>query len=102
MKLLAGTIFLAVCLNAADDTALQSAFEEHQWFDLRDSVVSGSAPPELRFNLGAFPVVLHESPALLSSTIPQSERYEGQLGMDAMAQAAELTYDLRAMKTTLK
>ncbi len=58
--------------------------------------------PELRFKLGAFPVVLHESPALLFATIPQSERYEGQLGMDAMAQAAELTYDLRAMKMTLK
>jgi hypothetical protein len=58
--------------------------------------------PELQFKLGAFPVVLHESPALLSATTPQSERYEGQLGMDAMAQAAELTYDLRAMKMTLK
>ena len=58
--------------------------------------------PELRFRLGAFPVVLHEAPALLSATIPQSEHCEGQLGMDAMAQAAELTYDLRAMKMTLK
>ena len=47
-------------------------------------------------------MVLHESPALLSATIPQSERYEDQLGMDAMAQAAEITYDLRAMKMTLK
>jgi len=58
--------------------------------------------PELRFKLGAFPIVLHESPALIAPTISQSECYEGQLGMDAMAQARELTFDLRAMKVQLK
>jgi hypothetical protein len=73
------------------------------WFSADGEVTKDAMLlPELRFNLGAFPVVLHESPALLSATIPQSERYEGPLGMDAMAQAAEITYDLRAMKTTLK
>jgi hypothetical protein len=58
--------------------------------------------PELQFKLGEFPIVLHESPALVSETIPQSGFYEGQLGMDAMAQARELTFDLRAMKMSLK
>jgi hypothetical protein len=73
------------------------------WFGLDGEVTRDAMlVPELRFNLGTFPILLHESPALLSATIPQSERYEGQLGMDAMAQAAELTFDLRAMKMTLK
>jgi len=58
--------------------------------------------PELRFKLGGFPVVLRDAAVLHETTVPASNWCEGQLGMDALTQAAELTFDFHAMKLRLR
>ena len=40
-------------LSAADESPLRTALDEHRWFDLRDAVMSGPAPPLYRFFVAA-------------------------------------------------
>ncbi len=37
----------------ADETQLRTALNDHRWFDLRDSVISGHAPALYRFFVAA-------------------------------------------------
>jgi predicted aspartyl protease len=48
-------VLLAGCCAAAgqNDAALQAAFENHRWFDLRDAVAAGQAPPLYRAAVAA-------------------------------------------------
>src|ERR1700743_1355171 len=45
---LAGLVFLTISLSAADVATMQAAREKHHWFDLRDAVMAGDAPPLYR------------------------------------------------------
>jgi hypothetical protein len=58
--------------------------------------------PELRIKLAGFPVVLPNVPTVNAPTTPASYWHYGQLGMDAMTQATEVTFDFKAMKLQLK
>jgi clan AA aspartic protease (TIGR02281 family) len=58
--------------------------------------------PELRMKVAGFPVVFRNAPALLETTVPASNWFYAQLGMDLLGQARELTFDFRAMKIVLK
>jgi len=65
--------------------------------DLRVAVL-----PELRIVLGGFSLVYRDAPALLSATIPVSNWHYGQLGIDQLAQASEVTIDFRELKIQLR
>ena len=46
-------LLLGGLLSAADESPLRTALDEHRWFDLRDAVMSGPAPPLYRFFVAA-------------------------------------------------
>jgi hypothetical protein len=58
--------------------------------------------PELRMTLGGFPVVYRKAPALLSTTIAASNWHYGQIGIDQLAQASEVTIDFKALRIRLR
>jgi len=77
---------------------------EHDNHNGRDGT-GGSARavlPELRIVLGGFSLVYRDAPALLSATIPVSNWHYGQLGIDQLAQASEVTIDFRELKIQLR
>jgi hypothetical protein len=49
MRIAVVFLVLTALVRGADQAALQSAYDEHRWFDLRDAVMSGSTPPFYRF-----------------------------------------------------
>lgn len=58
--------------------------------------------PELRMTVGGFPIVYHKAPVLLSTTIEASNWHYGQLGIDQLAQASDVTIDFKALKIQLR
>jgi hypothetical protein len=58
--------------------------------------------PELRMKLAGFPVVLLDAPTLPNTTVLASTWLYGQLCMDVLMQASEVTFDFRAMRIRLK
>jgi hypothetical protein len=65
--------------------------------DIRSAIV-----PELRMTVAGFPILFHDAPVLLQSTIESSVWHYGLLGMDKLAQASEVTLDFKAMRIDLK
>jgi hypothetical protein len=52
--------------------------------------------------VAGFPILFHDAPVLLQSTIESSVWHYGLLGMDKLAQASEVTLDFKAMRIDLK
>ena len=65
--------------------------------DIRSAIM-----PELRMTVAGFPILFHDAPVLLQSTIKSSLWHFGLLGMDKLAQASEVTLDFQAMRIELK
>ncbi|MGO9260039.1 MAG: retropepsin-like aspartic protease [Bryobacteraceae bacterium] len=65
--------------------------------DIRSAIV-----PEVRLILGGLPIVFRNAPTLLTSTILVSTWQYGQIGIDQLAQASDVTIDFKALKIQLK
>jgi hypothetical protein len=65
--------------------------------DVRSAIL-----PELHMTVGGFPIVYRKAPILLSTTIAASNWHYGQIGMDQLVQASEVTIDFKAMRIQLK
>lgn len=58
--------------------------------------------PEVRLTLGGFPIVFRNAPTLLISTVPVSNWQYGQIGIDQLTQASDVTIDFKALKIQLR
>lgn len=56
----------------------------------------------LRFVVGGYPVVLKPSNVLLTPTGETSKFFQGNLGIDLLQQAHEVTFNFRAMTLSLR
>jgi hypothetical protein len=56
--------------------------------------------PEVRLHIGGFEAVLR--PANVFSKPVGNDSYHGNIGMDVLRQAAEVTIDFRSMSLTLR
>ncbi len=58
--------------------------------------------PELLLNVGGSQARIRPARVLLAQTTPNSQRYFGRLGLDALTSAHEVTVDFQALKLTLR
>jgi predicted aspartyl protease len=58
--------------------------------------------PELLLGLGGYDLRLHPARVLLAPTTPNSQRYYGRIGLDALLSTQEVTIDFSALKLTIR
>jgi hypothetical protein len=58
--------------------------------------------PDLTFGLGGCDVHIRPARVLLAQTTPNSQRYYGRLGVDALTSVHQLTIDFEALKLTVQ